>query len=375
MISAVRPYYDWPLPLDYTFIVQAYPFRPTLNSTSQCSYLNAPTSVNFKATINNVTYPTRIPFYLDKRLNFTCLNSPSYTNPKTILLWNKFLGAPLFDYGSGHRQPFIDHKCPVTNCLITSDRSKITNADLVLFHMRSRINEFPPVRFSWQRWVYVVFESPQHCPMCHRFKNVFNMSATYKMDSDFTSLYLTDSGVEWTSPSQKKAELFDKRDFSLGKTGLAYAMISSCQAPSRRLEYIEELKRFVSVDVYGKCGEKKCAEGASGCEKEILARKYKFYLAFENSLCSEYVTEKFMEVVYGQEIVAVVMSGGGYENFATGSAYMADYETPGHLARYLEYLEPGRIFGRVHLENVLVLHGQSLGESGNSLEWVEGSSL
>jgi len=39
------------------------------------------------------------------------------------------------------------------------------------------------------------------------------------------------------------------------------------------------------------------------------------------------------------------------------------------------YLEPGRIFGRVHLENVLVLHGQSLGESGNSLEWVEGSSL
>ncbi len=203
MISAVRPYYDWPLPLDYTFIVQAYPFRPTLNSTSQCSYLNAPTSVNFQATINNVTYPTRIPLYLDKRLNFTCLNSPSYTNPKTILLWNKFLGAPLFDYGSGHRQPFIDHKCPVTNCLITSDRSKITNADLVLFHMRSRINEFPPVRFSWQRWVYVVFESPQHCPMCHRFKNVFNMSATYKMASDFILLFRARENI-WAGSSGKR---------------------------------------------------------------------------------------------------------------------------------------------------------------------------
>jgi len=239
---------------------------------------------------------------------------------------------------------------PVTNCLIISDRSQVTTADLVLFHMRSRISEFPPVRFSWQRWVYVVFESPQHCPMCCRFKNVFNMSATYKMASDFTSLYLTAAGVEWTRPSRKKAELFDRRDFSLGKTGPAYTMISSCQAPSRRLEYIAELKRFVSVDVYGKCGEMKCEEGALECDKEILARKYEFYLAFENSVCSEYVTEKFMEVVYGQEIVAVVMSGGGYENFATGSAYMADYETPGHLARYLEYLEPGRIFGFVEFK-------------------------
>ncbi len=116
-------------------------------------------------------------------------------------------------------------------------------------------------------------------------------------------------------------------------------MISSCDALSKRLEYIEEMKKFISVDVYGKCGDFDCKDFQ--CNKKLLAKKYKFYLAFENSLCNQYVTEKFMDVVYGQDIVAVVMGGGGYENFAPKSAYIdyRDYETPGHLAKYLKYLD------------------------------------
>jgi len=133
--------------------------------------------------------------------------------------------VPLFDYGYGIHKPFNDNKCPVTNCQITNDRSKVGAADLVLFHIRSRINRFPPLRLSWQRWVYVVYESSQHCPMCHRFKNVFNMSATYKKESDFTSIYLTDAGVKWTRPTEEKKKLFEKHDFSKGKSRLAYVRI------------------------------------------------------------------------------------------------------------------------------------------------------
>lgn len=119
--------------------------------------------------------------------------------------------------------------------------------------MRSRIDEFPAIRYSWQRWVYVVYESPQHCPMCHRFRGYFNLSATYKTASDFTSVYLTDAGVKWTSPDEKKVKRAEKNDHLKDKKNLAYAMISSCDAPSKRLEYIKELNRFIDVHVYGKC--------------------------------------------------------------------------------------------------------------------------
>lgn len=48
--------------------------------------------------------------------------------------------------------------------------------------------------------------------------------------------------------------------------------------------------RYISIDIYGGCGELKCTK-RSGC-RTMLSKYYKFYLAFENSNCIEYVTEK-----------------------------------------------------------------------------------
>ena len=61
----------------------------------------------------------------------------------------------------------------------------------------------------------------------------------------------------------------------------------------------------LQVDVYGKCGKLKCGRGESvqqqiidtntRCDETIS--HYKFYLAFENTLCPDYVTEKFFRTL------------------------------------------------------------------------------
>ena len=74
-------------------------------------------------------------------------------------------------------------------------------------------------------------------------------------------------------------------------------LVSNCQTASHRELYVKELQKYVPVDVFGKCGEPlKCTKGRDECFVEI-AESYKFYLSFENSICEDYVTEKFFNIL------------------------------------------------------------------------------
>ena len=68
------------------------------------------------------------------------------------------------------------------------------------------------------------------------------------------------------------------------KIGFAVQFVSNCHSSSKREAYVRELRRFIPIDIYGKCGEFKCPkEKGWQCYKEAES-KYKFYLAFENSV-------------------------------------------------------------------------------------------
>ena len=70
-----------------------------------------------------------------------------------------------------------------------------------------------------------------------------------------------------------------------------------------------------AVDVFGKCGPNKCPGTNSGVVSgecgRLLEREYMFYLAFENSKCDDYVTEKFFATAK-MDIVPIVMGGSNY---------------------------------------------------------------
>ena len=59
---------------------------------------------------------------------------------------------------------------------------------------------------------------------------------------------------------------------------------------------VESLQEYLPVDVYGVCGPLQCSATEQDYCYKMLEKNYKFYIAFENSLCTDYVTEKFFDV-------------------------------------------------------------------------------
>jgi alpha-1,3-fucosyltransferase len=80
----------------------------------------------------------------------------------------------------------------------------------------------------------------------------------------------------------------------------------------------------------------------AGC-KLIIAHKYKFFFAFENSICQDYITEKLFDIL-PYDIIPVVYGYGPYERWVPKSGYINafDYPEPIVLAKYLLYLDSNK---------------------------------
>jgi hypothetical protein len=290
---------------------------------------------NFKVKIADEWYPKRVPLYRNSSINFTCLNANNET--KTILMWNKASGLPFGHFTFGVGEHFKVNNCPVTNCELTHDRAKLNSSDLVVFHVRNSIDFIPNRTFETQRFVHMVYESQVHCSKCLEYnQTVFNYSATNTPDSDFMSVYWTNSGLFWDLN-----ETFDEHfDFRANKTKLAAALITNfvLDKTSNRFDFIKKLNKSILIDMYGG-SNLPCPWNC----KQFIADTYLFYLAFENSMCRGYVTEKFFDT-FNYNIVPIVMGLGNYSFYIPRSAYIdvLDFESIAHLSEYLIYLSENK---------------------------------
>ena len=121
-------------------------------------------------------------------------------------------------------------------------------------------------------------------------------------------------------------------------------MVSNCDAHSERLQFVKEVQEHFPVDIYGKCGTKKCSYSSSHNCFKSLGKDYKFYLAFENSNCRDYITEKFYYNALGNDMIPIVMGARpeDYKRVAPHKSYIHvdDFEGgPMQLANYLMKLE------------------------------------
>ncbi|GFS96292.1 alpha-(1,3)-fucosyltransferase C [Nephila pilipes] len=243
---------------------------------------------------------------------------------KTILLWTKFFGITNFV------PSYSNLGCPLPKCFVTSDRSYLNRSDALIFHLRDiNLKDMPTYRIPRQVWILLHHESPHHTPpdLLKQLDGMFNWTATYRLDSEI-----------FLSP------IFKKRDkeniyidnFTHNKKKMVAWLVSNCKTPSNREEYVLELKKTVPVDIYGSCGIYNCLPKMSNECYDTLSKVYRFYLSFENSICKDYVTEKFFRIL-STDMVPVVFGGANYSNIAPPNSYIdaLAFKTPRDLGRFL----------------------------------------
>lgn len=91
--------------------------------------------------------------------------------------------------------------------------------------------------------------------------------------------------------------------------------------------------------MYGTCGKFNCTDRDTDTCLRKLSKQYKFYLAFENSHCFDYITEKVYRNSLQHDFIPVVLGARkeDYERMLPYNSfiYVEDFATPKDLAEYL----------------------------------------
>lgn len=245
-----------------------------------------------------------------------------------ILLWTPRDMIP-FGAGAPRRKSFTKINCQFQNCYITGDIDyfeDVTDYDVILFNSID-VNvdmDLPELRSDNQLYFFVSIESASNYEMSRDFNWFFNYTWTYKLDSDVTYPYFVtrdkklgkvvapNTKVHWMDTKQMKPTSQSVKNKLKTKKIAAAWFASNCDTISKRLDFVRNLRDVLvnydlDIDIYGACGNFYCPKDTIEDCYALLEKDYYFYLAFENSLSEDYVTEKLftslehfaVPVVYG----------------------------------------------------------------------------
>ncbi|XP_063824996.1 4-galactosyl-N-acetylglucosaminide 3-alpha-L-fucosyltransferase FUT6-like [Ostrinia nubilalis] len=229
-----------------------------------------------------------------------------------VLVWKYWNWLKIRHLG-GHSNDDPLDDCSVKNCIFTSDESQINSVDSVLVHIQHGVFPQVPKRNTSQRWVFLSDESPFNTfsmahpkPSFSSLANVFNWSMTYRSDSDVPVPYGRTVPLSH-SPQGNLTSLSIPYWESKQKDVPVAVLISNCGV-TERMNYIRELQRHIDVDIIGKCASDK----GKSCPGHFRAdcpkiNNYQFYLAFENTRCRQYFTEKVFFNAYAKGAIPIVM--------------------------------------------------------------------
>ena len=220
------------------------------------------------------------------------------------------------------------------------------DADAVLIQSAGGIWELspPPRRDEDQVFVLAVRDafsrtrSSRDPGVGMKWVDIFNWTMTYRLDSDIVYKYAN------ILERENKTELVGKNYDKIfnEKVDKAVWFVSHCKTHSMREHYVRKMQLVMGIDIFGGCGvPAPCPKRSRNIEKcfEDTAMKYKYYIAFENTLVEDYVTEKVFRW-YNRDIIIVVRGGSNYSRILPPGTFVdaGDFASPVELGKYLKQL-------------------------------------
>lgn len=226
--------------------------------------------------------------------------------------------------------------CRIPHCRFTTNRGELNTSKAVVFN-HIRLPDYPPPKSKDQKWIFTSNESPVYTlntRVLLEWNKKFDWIMSYRKDGDFFDGY-GDLVRREHSINKNYSDIFYRKKFDVSWVA------SNCKTHSRREAYVRELMKHIPVDVFGKCGNRYCGpktEGKNDPCRHLVSINFKFYLAFENSLCEDYTSEIFYFIfIYDLPVIPVVRGALNSKiNLPRGTFIDTnDFKSPRLLANYL----------------------------------------
>ncbi|XP_041457192.1 3-galactosyl-N-acetylglucosaminide 4-alpha-L-fucosyltransferase FUT3-like [Lytechinus variegatus] len=282
----------------------------------------------------------------------------SRTSWKIPLLWKN--NGPVSYTQGCYRQVHIwsegrrneqNYSCPGIPCGIRlvhgTSLKTMQESDAVLLHHQTEWDW--DIMYSHrphnQKWIFYSLESPLNTgswviPPLDRYSNTYDYIMTYR--KDFSQLYGTYGLYDTSAPS---AGVIEGKNWAFGKTDKVVWLASNCfDEHWKRYDFVSLLSHHILVKIYGKCGDTSaCTKIANSDLCSETLRKYKFYLALENSPCRYYISEKLWNNAYLNDLIPIVFGPPrkDYEAVAPPNSFIhvEDFTSIKDLALYLHKLD------------------------------------
>lgn len=240
-----------------------------------------------------------------------------------ILVYTSMFGKPMdvSEFGPGAE--------------VTFDRARLAEADAVLFHIPDAGEIGDARKYPGQCWVAWSMESRANYPLLASpgFMRHFDIVMSYERQADIWTPYLP---RERSWRDAKQTAVPDRTE-----AAAAVLFQSSGVDRSGRERLVAELARHIPIDSYGNFMRNRRIEGPDlGVQtKRATISRYRFCLAFENSIAPDYVTEKLFDAFLAGT-VPVYLGAPNVAEFAPDNSYVdaTQFTSPADLADYLRHL-------------------------------------
>jgi len=240
------------------------------------------------------------------------------SGPLTLLFWNEiWWDVP---------QP------TAADAEVTTDRSALAQADAVVFHVPTLHRNDVPSKRTGQLWVGWSMESRVMCDLLGdaAFMAVFDLTSTYERSSDVWFPYLSPGPFDPYRPP-------DPADRRAPVVFVSSNRYDRCG----RVRYAADVMKTVRVDSFGAVHHNQNEWLPPEFDRGALYSRYKFTLAFENSIAPDYVTEKFFEPLRAGSVPVYRGTEDVADLAPAEDCYIdaRDFSSGRELGRYLDHLD------------------------------------